>query len=152
MMKKSKIATLSIVAITATLVIGGTIMALQNKNLFTHGTKQEKKKEQDPQEKQLAYLKKHEEELADFVKALNSKVESVQFDWDSMKVEDIGNGTPQGGGYILTVDGRINNNKDTEFTLGIPLNHDSNEVPEELVIYEMQPIRILRDGGWFLYE
>lgn len=134
------------------LVFLGAIIIVQNKNLFTDGTKQEKKKEQDPHEKQLAYLKKHEEELADFVKSLNSKVESVQFDWESMKVEDIGNGTPQGGGYILTLDGRINNNKDTEFTLGIPLNHNSNEVPEKLVIYEMQPIRILRDGGWFLYE
>ena len=134
------------------LVFLGAIIIVQNKNLFTDGTKQEKKKEQDTHEKQLAYLKKHEEELADFVKSLNSKVESVQFDWESMKVEDIGNGTPQGGGYILTLDGRINNNKDTEFTLGIPLNHNSNEVPEKLVIYEMQPIRILRDGGWFLYE
>ena len=151
-MKKSKIATLSIVALTVTLIIGGTILTAQNKNLFTHGTKQEKKEEQDPHEQQLAYLKKHEEELADFVKALNSKVESVQFDWDSTKVEDIGNGTPQGGGYILTLDGRINNNKDTAFTLGIPLNHDLNELPEELVIYEMQPLRVLRDGGWFLYE
>ena len=152
MVKKSKIATLSIVALTATLVIGGTIMTVQNKNLFTHETNQEKKKEQDPREKQLAYLKKHEDELPNFVKALNPKVESVQFNWDSMKVEDIGNGTPQGGGYILTLDGGINNNKDTEFTLGIPLNHNSNEVPDKLVIYEMQPIRILRDGGWFLYE
>ena len=152
MVKKSKIATLSIVAIAVTLVIGGTIMTVQNKNLFTHETNQEKKKEQDPREKQLAYLKKHEDELANFVKALNPKVESVQFNWDSMKVEDIGNGTPQGGGYILTLDGGINNNKDTEFTLGIPLNHNSNEVPDKLVIYEMQPIRILRDGGWFLYE
>lgn len=151
-MKKSKMATLSIVALTATLVIGGTIMTVQNKNLFTDGSKQEKKKEQDPHEKQLAYLKKHEDELANFVKALNSKVESVQFNWNSMKVEDIGNGTPQGGGYILTLDGGINNNKDTEFTLGIPLNHNSNEVPDKLVIYEMQPIRILLDGGWFLYE
>ena len=58
-MKKSKMATLSIVALTATLVIGGTIMTVQNKNLFTDGSKQEKKKEQDPHEKQLAYLKKH---------------------------------------------------------------------------------------------
>ena len=139
-------------AVIAFLVIGGTIMTVQNKNLFTHETNQEKKKEQDPREKQLAYLKKHEDELANFVKALNPKVESVQFNWDSMKVEDIGNGTPQGGGYILTLDGGINNNKDTEFTLGIPLNHNSNEVPDKLVIYEMQPIRILRDGGWFLYE
>lgn len=151
-MKKSKIATLSIVALISALVVGGTILTVQNKSLFTHETNQEKKKEQNPREKQLDYLKNHEEELAEFAKALNPKVESVQFDWDSMKVEDIGNGTPQGGGYILTLDGGINNNKDTEFTLGIPLNHNSNEVPDKLVIYEMQPIRILRDGGWFLYE
>ncbi|EGF07698.1 hypothetical protein HMPREF9378_0799 [Streptococcus sanguinis SK1 = NCTC 7863] len=90
--------------------------------------------------------------MTDFVKALNSKVESVQFNWDSMKVEDIGNGTSQGGGYILTLDGRINNNKDTEFTLGIPLNYDSNEVPDKLVIYEMQPIRILEGNVWDIYE
>ena len=90
--------------------------------------------------------------MTDFVKALNSKVESVQFNWDSMKVEDIGHGTPQGGGYILTLDGRINNNKDTEFTLGIPLNYDSNEVPDKLVIYEMQPIRILEGNVWDIYE
>ena len=151
-MKQKQIAILSVAAVIAFLVIGGTIMTVQNKNLFTHETNQEKKKEQDPREKQLAYLKKHEDELANFVKALNPKVESVQFNWDSMKVEDIGNGTPQRGGYILTLDGGINNNKDTEFTLGIPLNHNSNEVPDKLVIYEMQPIRILRDGGWFLYE
>ena len=152
MVKKGKIATLSIVAIAVTLVIGGTIMTVQNQNLFTHGTKQEKKEEQDPRKKQLAYLKRHKEELTDFAKALNPKVESVQFNWDSMKVEDIGNGTPQGGGHILTLDGRINNNENTEFTLGVPLKYDSNEVPDKLVIYEMQPIRILRDGGWFLYE
>ena len=37
-MKKSKIAILSIVALTATLVIGGTIMTVQNKSLFTDET------------------------------------------------------------------------------------------------------------------
>lgn len=100
----------------------------------------------------MAYLKEHEKDMTDFVKSLSSKVDSVQFNWDSMEVGEIGNGTPQGGGYMLTLDGRINNNKDTKFTLGIPLKRDSNEVPEELVIYEMQPIRILRDGGWFLYD
>ena len=151
-MKQKQIAILSVAAVIASLVIGGTILTVQNKSLFTKGTKQEKTEEQDLHERQLAYLKRHEEELTDFAKALNPKVENVQFNWDSMKVEDIGNGTLQGGGYILTLDGRINNNKDTEFTLGIPLNYDSNEVPDKLVIYEMQPIRILRDGGWFLYE
>ena len=131
--------------VLALVIFGGGAWMAQETNLFGGITL-------SPRAKQLAYLKEHEEEMADFVKSLSPKVESVQFDWDSMKVEVIGNGTPQGGGYIITLDGRINNNKDTEFTLGIPLKRNSNEVPEELVIYEMQPIRILRDGGWFLYD
>ena len=89
-MKKSKIATLLIIALIVTLIIGGIVMTVQNQNLFTDGVEREKKKEQDPRKKQLAYLKRHKEELTDFAKALNPKVESVQFNWDSMKVEDIG--------------------------------------------------------------
>ncbi len=131
--------------ILALVVFGGGAWMAQETNLFGGITL-------SPRAKQLAYLKEHEEDMADFVKSLSPKVESVQFDWNSMKVGQVGNGTPQGGGYMMTVDGRINNNKDTEFTLGIPLKRNSNEVPEELVIYEMQPIRILRDGGWFLYD
>ena len=105
-----------------------------------------------PRAKQLAYLKEHEEEMANFVKSWNSKVESVQFDWDSMEVGQVGNGTPQGGGYMMTVNGRINNNKDTKFTLGFPLKRNVNEIPEKLVIMQMQPIRILKGNLWDLYE
>ena len=108
-MKKSKIATLSIVVITATLVIGGTIMTVQNKNLFTHGTKQEKKKEQDPHETQLAYLKKHKKDIEEYIKSLNPKIETVQIDWDQTQWDQIGNGTPQGGGDIVQVYGGFNN-------------------------------------------
>ena len=126
------------------------IFTNQKKNISTNATQQSK--QLSIKEKQLAYLKEHEKDMTDFVKSLSPKDDSVQFNWDSMEVGEIGNGTPQGGGYMLTLDGRINNNKDTKFTLGIPLKRDSNEVPEELVIYEMQPIRILRDGGWFLYD
>ncbi|MEW4498428.1 hypothetical protein D8850_06240 [Streptococcus oralis] len=127
--------------VIALVVFGGGAWMAKETNLFL-----------SPRAKQLAYLKEHEEDMADFVKALSPKVESVQFNWDSIKVGQVGNGTPQGGGYMMTVNGRINDNKNTEFTLGIPLKRNLNEVPEELVIYEMQPIRILRDGGWFLYE
>ena len=105
-----------------------------------------------PRAKQLAYLKEHEEDMADFVKALSPKVESVQFNWDSMEVGQVGNGTPQGGGYMMTVNGRINNNKDTKFTLGFPLKRNLNEIPEKLVIIQMQPIRILKGNLWDLYE
>ena len=131
--------------VLALIIFGGGAWMAQETNLFGGITL-------SPRAKQLAYLKEHEEDMADFVKALSPKVESVQFNWDSIKVGQVGNGTPQGGGYMMTVNGSINNNKNTEFTLGIPLKRNLNEVPEELVIYEMQPIRILRDGGWFLYE
>ena len=106
MMKKNRIA---ILAIATALVIGGTIMTVQNKSLFTDGTKQEKKKEPDPHEKQLAYLKKHEEEIKEFVKSQNSKIETVQIDWNETMWEEVGNGTPQGGGEVVIVGGGFNN-------------------------------------------
>ena len=130
-----------ILLVLSIVVFGGGAWLAQETNLFL-----------SPRAKQLAYLKEHEEEMENFIKSRNPKVESVQFDWDSMKVGQVGNGTPQGGGYMMTVDGKINNNKDTEFTLGFPLKRNTNEIPEKLVIIQMQPIRILRDGGWFLYE
>ena len=108
-MRQKQIAILSVAAVIASLVIGGTIMTLQNKNLFTHGTKQGKKEEQDPREQQLAYLKKHEEEIKEFVKSQNSKIESVQIDWNETMWEEVGNGTPQGGGEVVIVGGGFNN-------------------------------------------
>jgi len=122
-------------------IFGGGAWMAKEANLFL-----------SPRAKQLAYLKEHEEEIKEFVKSLNPKVESVQFDWDSMKVGQVGNGTPQGGGYMITLNGRINNNKDTRFTLGFPLKHNLNETPEKLVIIQMQPIRILKGNLWDLYE
>ena len=132
-------------SILALVVFGGGAWMAQETNLFGGVFL-------SPRAKQLAYLKEHEEEMANFVKSWNSKVESVQFDWDSIKVGQVGNGTPQGGGYMMTVDGKINNNKDTEFTLGFPLKRNANEIPEKLVIIQMQPIRILKGNLWDLYE
>ena len=131
--------------VIALVVFGGGAWMAQEINLFGGITL-------SPRAKQLAYLKEHEEEMANFVKSWNSKVESVQFDWDSMEVGQVGNGTPQGGGYMMTVNGRINNNKDTKFTLGFPLKRNLNEIPEKLVIIQMQPIRILKGNLWDLYE
>ena len=150
-MKKSKIAILSIVALTATIVIGGTIMTVQNKNLFTHGTKQEKKKEQDPHEKQLAYLKEHEEEIIKFVKSKNPKIESVQLIWDSLIVEEIGNGTPQGAGFNLSLKGTFNHIKDSDFTVDFPLENE-NAIPSIDLIGMLNPPSVLKNGGWDKYE
>ena len=104
-MKKSKIAILSIVALTATLVIGGTIMTVQNRGLFSDGNFDFR----SPKEKQLAYLKKHKKDIEEYIKSLNPKIETVQIDWEQTQWDQIGNGTPQGGGDIVQVYGGFNN-------------------------------------------
>lgn len=73
-------------------------------------------------------------------------------DQNSLTVEQIWNGTPQGGGDILTIEGRINNIKFSSFTLGFPLDHDEKSSPLIDRISEMQPIRIYRDGVWYYYD
>lgn len=133
------------------LVFLGAIIIVQNKNLFTDGTKQEKKKEQGPHEKQLAYLKKHEEEIKEFVKSQNSKIESVQLIWDSLIVEEIGNGTPQGAGFNLSLKGTFNHIKDSDFTVDFPLENE-NAIPSIDLIGMLNPPSVLKNGGWDKYE
>ena len=145
MKKKSKIATLLILALTVTLVIGGIVIIVQNKNLFTHGTEEEIKKEQDSREKQLDYLKKHEEEIIEFVKSQNSKIESVQLIWDSLIVEEIGNGTPQGAGFNLSLKGTFNHIKDSDFTVDFPLENE-NAIPSIDLIGMLNPPSVLKNG------
>ncbi|WP_125445179.1 hypothetical protein [Streptococcus sanguinis] len=105
-MKKNRLA---ILAIVTTLVVGGTIMTVQNKSLFTDGIFDFR----TSKEKQLAYLKEHEEEIKEFVKSQNSKIESVQIDWEQTQWDQIGNGTPQGGGDIIDMYGTFNNIEDS---------------------------------------
>ena len=87
--------------VLALVVFGGGAWMAQKINLFGGITL-------SPRAKQLAYLKEHEEEIKDFVKSLNPKVESVQIDWDETKWEKVGNGTPQGGGNVVIVGGGFN--------------------------------------------
>ena len=87
--------------ILALVIFGGGAWMAQETNLFGGITL-------SPRAKQLAYLKEHEEEIKDFVKSLNPKVESVQIDWDETKWEKVGNGTPQGGGNVVIVGGGFN--------------------------------------------
>ena len=79
-------------------VFGGGAWLAQETNLFL-----------SPRAKQLAYLKEHEEDIKEFVKSLNPRVESVQIDWKQTQWDKIGNGTPQGGGEIIDVYGTFNN-------------------------------------------
>ena len=125
------------------------ILTNQKKNIFTNDA--QASKHLSAKEKQLAYLKEQEKDMADFVKSLSPKVDSVQFDWESMEVGQVGNGTPQGGSYMLTLRGKVNQNEQTKFMVGFSIDN-ATSTPKEFGIYEMQPIRIYRDGGWYYYD
>ena len=101
--------------------LGGKIMHLtkrpEQKITTTSSKKVVQKSKEEIKKEQIAFLKEHEQEIVDFVKAQNPKVESVQIDWNSMQIEESGNGTPQGGGYNLSISGQINQLKNTKFSV-----------------------------------
>ena len=135
--------------------LGGKIMTLakrpEQKITASSSKKVVQKPDEEIKKEQLDYLKEHEQEIVDFVKAQNSKVESVQIYWDETQWGVAGNGTPQGGGYMLTLRGKVNQNEQTKFMVGFSLDN-ATSTPKEFGIYEMQPIRIYRDGGWYYYD
>ena len=133
-----------ILLVLSLVVFGGGAWMAQKTNLFGGVFL-------SPRAKQLAYLKEHEEEIKEFVKSQNPKIESVQMDWNSLTVEQIGNGTPQGGGYNLSVKGSFNHIKDSDFTIDFRLKN-KNDVPsiDRIGMYN-QP-RVLKNGGWDKYD
>ena len=94
-----------------------------------------------PRAKQLAYLKEHEEEIVKFVKSKNSKIESVQIAWDETKWEKVGNGTPQGGGEVVSIFGEFNNIEESDWSVRF-------EIENEKVIFDSMILSgPLRVGG-----
>ena len=92
--------------VLALVIFGGGAWLAQETDLFL-----------SPRAKHLAYLKDHEEEIKEFVKSLNPKVESVQIAWEETRWEEIGNGTPQGGGKVIRVFGGFNQIKDSSWSV-----------------------------------
>ena len=82
-------------------------------------------------QKQLAYLKEHEQEIIDFVKAQNTKVESVQIDWDETQMSDGGMFNPE---YYMNVYGHINNNENSGWAVVIPLENNEKVNLSEMFI------------------
>ena len=76
MKKRTKIMTVVI----SLALIGGGIMFTNNYktngNIFDFTSREDR---------QLAYLKEHEQEIIDFVKSQNPKIESVQIDWEDVR-------------------------------------------------------------------
>ncbi|MDU2419981.1 MAG: hypothetical protein E7D42_08285 [Streptococcus parasanguinis] len=105
--------------------LGGKIMTLtkrpEQKITASSSKKVVQKSEEEIKKEQVAYLKEHEQEIVDFVKAQNSKVESVQIDWDETQMSDGGLTTPE---YYMNVFGRINHIENSGWGVDIPMNEN----------------------------
>ena len=107
--------------------LGGKIMTLtkrpEQKITTPSSKKVVQKPEGDIKKEQLDYLKEHEQKVIDLVKAQNSKVESVQIDWDQIQWSDGGITTPE---YYINVFGGINHIDDSGWGIDIPINDDQS--------------------------
>jgi len=97
--------------------LGGKIMHLtkrpEQKITASSSKKVVQKSKEEIKKEQIAFLKEHEQEIVDFVKAQNPKVESVQIDWDQTQWGVAGNGTPQGGDEMILIFGGFNQNPES---------------------------------------
>ena len=126
LMKGRKI-TMIVASIAVLLSIGGCTVkhkedTKQEKTNLSSSTKDLKEDEETIKKKQLDYLKEHEQEVVDLVKAQNSKVESVQIDWDHTQWSDGGLTTPE---YYMNVYGGINHIEESSWGVDIPINEDN---------------------------
>lgn len=153
MKKHTKIILLTVTSIVALFSIEGcTIKSKeQTKQAQTVTSSTTKEDKETIKQKQLAYLKEHEKEIVDFVKAQSPKIESVQIDWNSMVIEESGNGTPQGGGYNLSISGKINQLKNTKFSVDFYLE-DQNSIPTIKKMDMLNDIYIEENGGWKIFS
>ena len=141
---KSRKIMIIVASIAVLLGIGGCTVkhkddTKQGKTIAASSTKDLKEDEETIKKKQLDYLKEHEQEIVDLVKAQNSKVESVQIDWDQTQWGDGGLTTPE---YYMNVYGRINNIEESGWGVDIPINEDNT-----LNLDEMYVGSYIRVGG-----
>ena len=155
MKRRVELIFLLVFPILGVIFLGGKIMNLnkrpEQKVTSSSSKKVVQKSEEEIKKEQIAYLKEHEQEIVDFVKAQNPKVESVQIDWNSMQIEESGNGTPQGGGYNLSISGKINQLKNTKFSVDFYLE-DQNSIPTIKKMGMLNDIYIEENGGWKIFS
>lgn len=128
------------------LFLGGKIMNMtkkpEQKVTASSSKKVVQKSKEEIKKEQIAYLKEHEQEIVDFVKAQSPKVESVQIDWDETQMSDGGMFNPE---YYMNVYGRINNNENSGWVVDIPLENN-----EKVNLSEMYIGSDIRIGGRLL--
>mgnify|MGYP000869394837 CR=1 FL=1 len=114
MKKRTKIMTV----VVSLALIGGGIML--NNNYKTNGNIFDFTSRED---RQLAYLKEHEQEIIDFVKSVNPKVESVQINWDETQWNKGGHMFETQ--YFISIYGGFNHLENSSW--GIDINYDNED-------------------------
>ena len=101
-------------------------------------------------DKQLAYLKAHENEIVEWIRSVYPKVETVQFDWNSLKVGPVSNGV-MNVGYNLSVRGKFNNMPETVLHIDFKLDN-KDSIPSVSKMGMNNPPLRKSDGVWKPYE
>jgi len=91
-------------------------------------------------DKQLSWLKEHEEEIVKWVHSRYPKVETIQFDWNTLEVRAVSNGVANIG-YNLSVQGVFNDNPQTVIVVDFLMEKD-DDIPSLSGIRMNQPPRI----------
>ena len=101
-------------------------------------------------DKQLAWLKEHEEEIVSWVKSHYPQVNTIQFDWDSLKIRDVSNGVANIG-YNLSIRGTVNEIPETIILVDFLMNK-RDDTPNMSQIGMNHSPRIKKDGILYKYE
>ena len=100
-------------------------------------------------DKQLAWLKENEKEIVAWMHSVYPKVESVQFDWNTLKVRPVSNGVSIIG-YNLLVKGTFNDIPETIIFVDF-LMETADSIPKMSQIRMNQPPSIKKDDGGVYY-
>ena len=101
-------------------------------------------------DKQLAWLKEHENQILVWVRNHYPQVNSIQFDWNSVKVRAVSNGV-KNIGYNLSVKGTVNEIPETLILVDF-LMEKKEDVPTMSQIGMNHSPRIKKDGILHEYE
>ena len=101
-------------------------------------------------DKQLAWLKEHEKQIVAWVHSEYPKIETVQFDWNTLEVVPVSNGVSISY-YNLSIRGKFNNNPDTKITVDFRLK-EGNDIPDMKHILTNNKPGIIRSGVLYNYE
>ena len=128
---------LAIIGTVALLGVGATVLSNQawcSNTIFATA-----------RDKQLAWLKEHEEEIVAWVHSRYPKVETIQLDWASLRVGPVSSGVSING-YNLSINGTFNNLPKTIIFVDFLMDHPDN-IPQMSKIRMNHPPKIEKEDG-----